>query len=250
MCNIIIVSKDQQQYIEEMRDSLQTCLPSFKRVFAFDRCVDGTKKAAELGEKFVLNEFGSGSDFMAGYTRDLGLNSLEIDDTLFLDGDRIPVGLNEEFVFKALSLYDICLIRIENDCRSIFTKDEFIQNPVFQKFYNNVYTCGFVIKKEMILKIKALQEQRLFNSCFDRHYGEEDEFLGNLIFSLSGTCGLFPKSIYLKGSFRNIYSIRKDPRFLEQCSKRRKLFEQIETSLKLNKQLTPEDLKLKDKKNA
>jgi hypothetical protein len=244
MSNVVIVSKDQQQNIEEMRDALKACLPSFKRVFAFDRCFEGAKKAAELGEKFVLNETGSG--FMAGYTRDLGLNALENDDTLFLDGDRIPSGLNEELVLKAVSLYDICLIRIENDCRTIFTKDEFTLNPVFQDYYNNVYTCGFVIKKEMISKIKALQEQRLFNSCFDGFYGEEDEFLGNLIFSLGGSCGLFPKSICLKGSFRDVYSIRKNSHFLKQCDKRRKLFAQIDKALKLNKQLTSDDLKLKE----
>lgn len=246
MCNIIIVSKDQQQYIEEMRDILNTCLPNFKRVFAFDRCIEGAKKAEELGEKFVLNEFGSG--FMAGYTRDVGLNALEVDDTLFLDGDRIPIGLNETLISQALN-YDICLLKIENDCRPIFEK-QFIANPVFHKYHNSVYTCGFVIKKEMILKIKALQEQRLFNSCFDGHYGEEDEFLGNLIFSLGGTCGLFPKTVYLKGKFRDVYSFRKDSRFIEQCSKRRKLFEQIEVSLKLNKQLKPEDLKLKENSYA
>lgn len=220
--NIVIISHNQKQYIEEFRNVLQEFFQNSPRIFVFDRCKEGAKEAERLGENFILNTFGSG--FMAGYCRDLGLKTLGNDDTMFLDGDRIPVGLTEDLTKKALELYDITLLRSQYEIRSgLFRRDEFAVNHLFKRYsYNCVYSCGMVLRKEIIIKVKELQNDRLFHQTFDGAFGEEDTFLGSVIYYLGGTCGLFPNSIFVKGSFRSKQKIDVES-FNKQMDKRRKL---------------------------
>jgi hypothetical protein len=199
---IIVISKNQSDCLAEMSEQLEIQFPKINRLFVLDRCVDNSveilKKKNEL---FVENKDGEG--FLAGKMRDLGLSYFGLRNTLFLDGDRVPVNFSIDIIQKALELYDICLISIENDCRHKF-KSEFILNPVFKSFHNDVFSCGFCIRQQMIEKVISLQKGRLFNKEFDGVYGEEDRYLGDVICRLNGTCGLFPKQYYLKGEFSKI----------------------------------------------
>lgn len=196
---IITISKNQAESMKEMAEQLQSQFPGIKRLFVLDRCIDTSSKIlSDMGECFIENKSGEG--FLAGYVRDTGLSFLGIESTLFFDGDRIPVNFSIELIEEALTLYDICIASREEDCRTYFDS-HFVPNPMFSSDHNGVYSCGLCIRKEMIEKIKAIQNGRLFHAVFDGSYGEEDVYLGDVIAYLNGTCGLFPKRSYLKGSW-------------------------------------------------
>jgi hypothetical protein len=223
---IIIISQNQASFVQEMLKQLQTQFPGVPRLFVLDRCTDATASILiEFKEKIIENKKGLG--FLAGFSRDVGLDFLGVENTLFLDGDRIPVNFSRDKIEKGLDLYDICLISREKDIRSVFT-DEFISNPVFKENENYVYSCGISIRKEMINKVRDQQGGRLFHPAFDGVYGEEDGYLGDVVAYLGGTCGLFPKQSYVKGD--HTYPDRQGRR-LEQYNKRLKmkryLYEQV-----------------------
>ena len=199
---IIITSKDQSDSLIEMVEQLQKQFPGIKRLFVLDRCVDNSSTILSgLKESFIENKEGEG--FLAGRARDLGLKFLGIENTFFLDGDRIPVNFSTALVDKALELYDICLASVAEDIREIF-KSEFVPNPSFKYMYNDVFSCGLSIRKKMIEMITGIQQGRLFHPVFDGNFGEEDRYLGDVVYHFKGTCGLFPKESYLKGDFTKI----------------------------------------------
>jgi hypothetical protein len=186
----------------EMVKQLQLQFPGIKRLFVLDRCTDNSSSIlSDLKESFIENKEGEG--FLAGRARDLGLKFLGIENTFFLDGDRIPVNFSVDLVNRALEKYDICLVSVTEDFRTCFTSD-FTFNPEFRRIHNDVFSCGLCIRKEMIEKVVALQQGRLFHPAFDGNFGEEDRYLGNVVLHFKGSCGLFPKNCYLKGGFRKI----------------------------------------------
>jgi hypothetical protein len=217
MFNVIIISKDQCEYLPLLIESLNSQLPNINRLFVLDRCTDDSAKYLyDRHEKFIENKIGEG--FLAGKSRDIGLKHCGIDNTLFLDGDRILNGFTVDIVEQAFN-YDLCLIKIEHDFRTIF-KSTFTENPFFGNINNDVFSCGITVKKDMIQKIVNLQHGRLFNEAFDCNFGEEDRFLGDMVFFNNGTCGLFPNSCYLSGKFS---TINYNAAYRQQCITRLEL---------------------------
>jgi hypothetical protein len=206
-----------------MIDNLNNQFNGVKRLFVLDRCTDGSKHKLKSYPDEIFIENNEGEGFLEGKARDLGLSYLGIDNTFFLDGDRIPINFSIDLVNKAFKLYDICLSSVEKDFRKTFI-DVFTFNPKFNVMDNDVFTCGLTIRKEMIEKIIKLQNGRLFNSVFDGSFGEEDRFLGSMVYHLGGTCGLFPKHCHLTGDFSKIKNFRK---YAEQINKRKNLIEQL-----------------------
>lgn len=197
--NVIITSQNQYAFLPELLNSILLQLPTANRLFVLDRCTDESKEFLKSkNERFIENTEGEG--FLAGYSRDLGLKKLGIENTLFLDGDRILNNFKQEDVDFAFDIADICLIKIQDDFRKNFKKT-FTVNPEFGKYHNDVFTCGLTIRKEMIQKIVEVQDGRLFHKNFDGNFGEEDRFMGDMAFHLGGTCWLFPEHVYLSGGF-------------------------------------------------
>jgi hypothetical protein len=202
MFNIIIISQNQENYIVPLIESFNKQLPGINRLFVLERTQDNSAKLlTQLNEKFIENTEGEG--FLAGKGRDMGLSSMPVENTLFLDGDRILNNFTISLIEQAFILYDVCLIKVENDFREGF-KETFSENKAFGLYHNNVFSCGMTIRKEMIEKITLIQDNRLFHKDFDGNFGEEDRFLGDMIYKLNGTCGLFPVTSYLNGSFSKI----------------------------------------------
>jgi hypothetical protein len=200
--NAIIIAKDQGAFLPPLLNSLRVQLPTVNRLFVLDRCTDDSKAfLLSQHENFVENKEGTG--FLAGFSRDLGLKTIGIENTLFLDGDRILNNFKISDLEFAIDIADICLIKVETDFRKNFTKT-FIINPEFGKYHNDVFSCGFTIRKEMIEKVLKIQNNRLFHKNFDGNFGEEDRFLGDMIFHLGGTCWLFPENSYLSGDFSKV----------------------------------------------
>jgi FkbM family methyltransferase len=194
---IIIISRNQSASLIEMVSCLKEQFPISDRLFVLDRCVDNSASIlSNLNEKYIENKEGEG--FLAGRMRDLGLSYLGIENTLFLDGDRFPVNFSTEVIERALSLYDICMARVLFDFRCF--KNYFMSSYKLGQMDNDVFSCGFCIRKEMIEKVIAFQG-RLFHPVFDGEFGEEDRYLGDVVYHLGGRCGLFPRRSYVKGSF-------------------------------------------------
>lgn len=218
---VIVITQNQSLYIKPMVDALSSSFPGISSLFVVDRSTDNSIEILKaLNQPYIFNSAGEG--FLAGYSRDLGLSYLinlnsRIENTLFLDGDRISVGFNCFIIEQALSLYDICLASTVNDYRKTF-KDDFAFNPDQGKFNNGVFSCGLLIRKEMIEKILRFQGGRLFHKDFDGSFGEEDRYTGDIVYHLGGTCGMFPKLLHLSGdSFSQIkdwnkYSIQVNKR--------------------------------------
>jgi hypothetical protein len=210
---VIVISQNQAKYIKDMVSAISLSFPGVPSLFVVDRSVDDSLTVLKsLAQPYIFNSKGEG--FLAGRARDLGLSHLGIDNTLFLDGDRIPVGFSSSIIEHALSTYDITLASTANDFRKSF-RQEMMVNPNFGKFHNDVFSCGLLIRKEMINQILKIQSGRLFHPVFDGAFGEEDRYLGDLVYSMGGTCGLFPGVLHLMGnSFSKInksnYQVYKD----------------------------------------
>jgi hypothetical protein len=219
---IIVISHNQAEFIEPMSSALDNQFYGINVLFVLDRCQDNSADILKkLDKKFIENKEGEG--FLAGKARDLGLSFLGVNNTLFLDGDRIPVNFSIDLVNKSIEFYDVCLVSVEKDFRKNFSFD-FVPNPNFSKENNDVFSCGICIRKEMIERITKLQGGRLFNIAFDGVFGEEDRFLGSVVNYFGGSCGLYPKTSYLKGGFTKIINYR---RYLEQVNKRKKLVKEL-----------------------
>ena len=202
--NVVVISHNQAGSIRAMKSYLDRCFPGCPVVMVLDRCIDNSQEEATACRMpHVVNSEGSG--FLAGRMRDLGLQYTGYwKDTLFLDGDRIPTDcLNYESAKAALGLYDMTLIPVsEGEFRRWFSNDQFVDNPQYGKWGNDVFTCGMVMRGCALTAITTHQEGKLFVTDFDGYYGEEDRFLGDVAYHLGLTCGGAPRSMALSGGFR------------------------------------------------
>ena len=212
--NIVIISQNQAAYLSEMHEAVK----GYPHIFVLDRCTDSSAAILTLlNENYILNRTGEG--FLAGRMRNRGLEALgEIDDTLFLDGDRIPINFTDDIYQEAIKRFDITLARVKDDFRPAGT--DFMLNGQHGQCNSHCFSCGMLIRKSAILKIQEFQGGHLFSPKFDMWEAGEDEFLGTVAYHLGLSCGFFPSRCYLGGeSFKRTvneptrsyyYKLRKD----------------------------------------
>lgn len=191
--NVVVISQNQSEWLQPMFEAIK----SYRHVFVLDRCTDDSEAVLKsLGANYITNHEGEG--FLAGRMRNLGLAALgDVRDTLFLDGDRVPVNFAVETYEEALRLYDITLAKIKNDCRGF--SNQFVYNAMFGQKRSEVYSCGILLRESAIKKIQDFQKGHLFSPLFDGWYAGEDEYLGCVAYYLDLTCGKFPLRYYLTG---------------------------------------------------
>ena len=100
--HIVIINKDQQQFVRPMIKALAPVEP----LFVFDRCEPAD------GCKYLCNKDGEG--FLAGRMRDIGAEGID-DDILFLDGDKVPQGDLVADILKLKDKYDCICYGIRGD---------------------------------------------------------------------------------------------------------------------------------------
>lgn len=203
---IIVITKNQKQYIQPMIDALNDQLPGVPRLFSVDRDPETAALLRELDEHYVENRENV-DGFFAGKTRDAGLQALGISDTLFFDGDRVPAGLTPDIAYEALWRYDLTLIGIINDPRGDLFTENWHENPYSGVFENKVWTPGIILRGGMIKRIVDLQGGRLFHPAFDGRWGQEDCFLGDTVHFLGGVIGCCPESVRLAGGFYDYHAM-------------------------------------------
>ena len=197
MISVLVISHNQSSYLVKMIEALAEQLPSLNRLFVLDRCTDNSVNIlTQTGESFVIKSSGTG--FEAGASRDYGLGFLPQDDILFLDGDRIPHNLTEDLLAQASQQFSICLIKVDTDYRTWFS-DEFSINPNLNSKSSNVVSCGMLISRQVLDKIKQHNQGRVFHEAFDGNWGCEDDYIGYLANHLNIPCGGFPKTTHVEG---------------------------------------------------
>lgn len=205
--HILVVTQNQADCIPDMLKSLRGNLPGVPITYALDRCTDDSATIlADEGVHFVENK--EGTRHQTGRARNLGLEAVpDGRHVLFLDGDRVPVGLQLSHLEEGASTFDISLLRIDGDFRNIFMKDTFTPNlrVGFDKtsisINNHLYTCGALVTSRFINEVKSIQNGLFFHPYFYGRYGSEDCYLGDLSEVLGYSVGYFPVGIYLRGSF-------------------------------------------------
>lgn len=169
----------------------------FKRLWAVDRSTDDTINMLDvLGESYVENKTGEG--FLAGKTRDIGLDYIldkDYDTVIMLDGDRVPTGLTMELVEQEMAKSDCSLGYCEKDMRLDFS---ITQGKPY--IWMNLATAGIIVKTEFLKKIRKLSfmDNRCFHKDFDGWYGEEDTFLGHCLYNVGAN--VIKSKMVLKGS--------------------------------------------------
>lgn len=199
--HVIIISQNQKEWISPFKSFLDRNLPDCPALIVLDRCTDGSEsEAARVGLRHIKNHDGTG--FMAGTMRNLGLSVMGAQDTLFLDGDRVPgEALDAPAAQQALSMFDITLFPLadEHEPRKWFHDTEFITNPNFGLINNGVYSCGMLMRAQAIQAIVDYQGGPLFHPRFAGIYGTDDPYLGDVAYRLGLSCGCAPKSMALSG---------------------------------------------------
>lgn len=171
MFSVIVISKDQPEYIKDFERALER----YNHLYVIDR----PTKNYPSGIPSVVNHYGEG--FLAGRMRDIGALFFNGDDILFLDGDKVPKGNLDSL---DMIPYDCVLLGTENDKRKFFdgTTHE-VKVPVdFDAQWNGVYSCGILIRKNLIKRLREVNDGRIFNAVFDGCWGEEDTWNGDIMF--------------------------------------------------------------------
>lgn len=231
--SIVIVSKDQATEIKHMASVLQEQLPNIERLFVLNRCIDNSKQVmTELGEKFI--EITEGVGFRIATAKNVGLQHVNPDnDVLFIDGDRYPHNISIELINTALKKFDITVLKCENEISRLWVNNEFTKNPNQHRLYNDVWGCGFVIRRSAIEKIKNINNGRLYTELFNGSWGEEDQNIGDMSYCLDLTCGAFPMYVYLNGELN--YHMATTPQARKQYNIRKLL--RMALCIKFNKQI-------------
>jgi hypothetical protein len=205
---IVVISHNQASSVDPMNSFIKKNFPGCPSVFVLDRCSDSSEEEAKrCGAHYIVNREGLG--FLAGRMRDKGLEEMRrmlgyVPDMLFLDGDRIPApGLTYRSASSALGLYDVTLLPVDTgEFRGWFAAEQFVENPRYGSWDNEVYTCGILMRSTVVSKTVEFQGGVLFVKDFDGQFGEEDQYLGDVLHKLGFTCGGAPRTMALSGGFR------------------------------------------------
>lgn len=187
--------------------SEQSLQPS-RYVFVLDRCSDESEeilKTFSLNNETIIIKNENGSNFLAGYCRDLGLSETR-GDVLFLDGDCVPSLHTFKEVSESLS-HDEPVISIikrinEKEDGSGFHPDARESTPWYKGWIFNednnlvehkelarlrmlTWSCSLGINRAAIHRIKEINRyvglgDRLFPSVFDGKWGGEDDHIGHV----------------------------------------------------------------------
>lgn len=177
MFSVVVITKDQPEYIPAFEEVLR----DYNHVYVIDR----PTVEYPINIPCIVNYYGEG--FLAGRMRDIGASCFYDSDILFFDGDKVPQG-----DLKSLDAlpYDCVLLGTKNDTRDFFdgtTHAVELLNPYMQ--YNGVYSCGILLRKNVISRLREVNGGRIFNPVFDGHWGEEDTWNGDIIFHDKFTVG-------------------------------------------------------------
>jgi hypothetical protein len=189
----VIISKDQPEFVEEMVSKLDT-----DYVIVLDRC----SKSYPIGYNYIKNETGSG--FLAGFCRDLGAKDIK-DDILFLDGDKIPDVSEKKISYLSTMGYDCVLLGLGRRDLRLFMRcgEGVVPYLSSSSIRSEIYSCGIYLSKDIIKKVKVLNNGRIFNSLFDGRWGEEDRYLGDELTYLGAKIG-YTSHIVLANTITNL----------------------------------------------
>ena len=219
--DIVIISKNQKASLEQMINTLKFDIPNANRIFVLDRCTDGSKELLEsYNETYIERNDAVG--FCAGSARNIGLKHTNPEhDILFLDGDRIPHNLNYERIVQMLYYFNISMIKNKSDTRSWFVNVPSI-NTQYDKYNNNVRSSAILLRRTAINEISNIVGNgNIFDPIFDGNWGCEDEYLGDVAYSLGMISGGFPSHIYVDGT--TTPSTNSSDEYRNQVEKRNKL---------------------------
>lgn len=177
MFSVVVITKDQPEYIPEFEEVLH----DYNHVYVIDR----PTVEYPINIPCIVNYYGEG--FLAGRMRDMGASCFYDSDILFLDGDKVPQG-----DLKSLDAipYDCVLLGTKNDKRDFFDGTTHLielDDPYMQ--YNGVYSCGILLRKNLISRLRELNNGRIFNPVFNGRWGEEDTWNGDIMFHEKFTVG-------------------------------------------------------------
>ena len=185
----------------------QSVQPS-EYIFVLDRCSDESEEillrfSKNNPAKIIKNE--NGSNFLAGYCRDLGLSVTE-GDVLFLDGDCAPGKdvFNQASLTMSSEEPVISIIKRINqkedgdgydpDAREstpwykgwIFNDlTTVVEHKELSRLRMLTWSCSFFLNRLAINKIKEINKElglgaRLFPAIFDGKWGGEDDHIGHV----------------------------------------------------------------------
>lgn len=195
--HVIVINRNQQKYVHQMREALKPIEP----LFVFDRC------EPVLDVNFIFNN--EGENFLAGKMRDYGAKDID-DDILFLDGDKVPKGNILKDIESLKDKYDCICYGIDSDKENSvyrnFMKQDNVDGVVPWQLNRSspiafgCYTCGMFLKKEVIEKVRLLNNGRIFHPSFDGTWGDEDNFLADEVDYLGFKIG-YSTHVRLSGEF-------------------------------------------------
>ena len=219
--DIVIISKNQEKSLKHMIDTLRLETPSINRIFVLDRCTDGSKELLESKNEFFVERHDA-VGFCAGSARNIGLKHTNPEhDVLFLDGDRIPHNLNYERIVQMLYYFNISMIKNKQDTRTWFVNVPSI-NTQYKNYNNNVWSSAILLRRSAIEAISNIVGNgNIFDPIFDGSWGCEDEYLGDVAYSLGMISGGFPSHIYVEGT--TTPSTNSSDEYRNQVEKRNKL---------------------------
>lgn len=219
----VIISKDQPEFIEELVSKLDT-----DYVIVLDRCT----KAYPSGYNYIENKSGIG--FLAGFCRDLGAKDVN-DDILFLDGDKIPDVQEKKVSSLSTMGYDCVLLGLgRKDLRLFMRSGEgLVPYSSQSSIRSEIYSCGIYLSRNIIEKVRVLNDGRIFNSLFDGRWGEEDRYLGDELTYLGAKIG-YTSHIVLANNITNLASS-------DDISKRKDYIKNHEIRLYLRSKLVKQE---------
>lgn len=197
---VIVINREQQQFVEPMRNALAPVEP----LFVFDRC------APVKGVNAIVNRGGVG--FLAGRMRDLGADGMD-DDILFLDGDKVPLGNIVSDIADLQKFYGAICYGVAPEYESSVYREFMHKDGVHgivpwqaegrTPIAFGCYTCGMWLSREAVRSIRKLNGGRIFHPAFDGRWGDEDNFLADELDWLGFRIG-YSTRVRLSGKFGDI----------------------------------------------
>ena len=117
--------------------------------------------------------------------------------------------------------FNISMIKNKSDTRSWFVNVPSI-NTQYDKYNNNVWSSAILLRRTAINEISNIVGNgNIFDPIFDGNWGCEDEYLGDVAYSLGMISGGFPSHIYVDGT--TTPSTNSSDEYRNQVEKRNKL---------------------------